>query len=412
MHKLQQLFQSGPVLFDGAMGTMQTALGLPQDDCPEALNLACPEDIYRIHRAFAEAGCQVLCANTFGANAVKMAACGHEADLEHLVTQGVRLARRAAQEDQLVALSLGPTGDFLAPYGALTPDTLAEAFTRPLRAGQAAGADFAMLETQCDLAEARAALLAANALSFPAVVSFTFEPGGRTLMGNPPEACATLAEALGAMALGINCSCGPEELLPVVRAMRAATSLPVIVQPNAGMPELREGATTYPYTPQLMASKMQAFLELGLDGLGGCCGSTPEHLRRIADLVPRLHPQHPTLPQRVCSRRAVLSLQDALADFDEARLPDGASVEEGIDEMLLADTGKAALLLDAGSWTPEDLAALLQEGGDLDPRPLLFRVQHTAQAQALIAAYAGVTAVTGLAPSGTALLATYGAIAF
>ena len=105
-----------------------------------------------------------------------MAACGHAADLEHLVTQGVRLARRAAQEGQLVALSLGPTGDFLAPYGALTPDTLAEAFTRPLRAGQAAGADFAMLETQCDLAEARAALLAANALSFPAVVSFTFEP--------------------------------------------------------------------------------------------------------------------------------------------------------------------------------------------------------------------------------------------
>lgn len=413
MRTLASTLKQGPILFDGAMGTMQLALGLPQEDCPEALNLTHSESIERIHRTFVEAGCQVVTTNTCGANGIKMAIHHHDEELETIVTRAVELAQSAAQGKALVALSLGPTGDFLQPYGTLTPDRLHAAFLRPLRAGQAAGADFAMLETQCDLAEARAAMLAAKSLDFPFVVSYTFEPTGRTLMGNPPEACATLAEALGATAVGINCSCGPEELLPIVRAMRAATCLPLIVQPNAGMPELREGVTRYPYTPQLMAEKMIPFVEMGLDGLGGCCGTTPEHLALIAPLVPQLTPIHPQQPRRLCNRRSVSSLDEALADADSVRLPNGMDVEAGVDEVLMADTGKSALLLDTGNWDAAPLTLLLQEIGDLDPRPMLFEVHSAGQAEAVLRAYQGVAAIT---PVGCSIplspILQYGAVMF
>lgn len=269
------------VLLDGAMGTMLQAAGLPLGARPEALNLEDPALIESIHARYAAAGSRILCANTFGASAHKLAGSGYT--VEQVVDAAIRCARRAAQPyGSLVALDIGPLGELLEPAGTLPFEEAVEAFAEIVRAGAAAGADLILCETFTDLYELKAALLACREnCGLPVLASMSFEAGGRTFTGCGVESFAAAARGLGADALGINCSLGPKEILPMARALCGAVpgDYPVFVKPNAGLP--RADGSGYDITPQLFAIQMKPYRELGLFAAGGCCGTTPDFIRAL-----------------------------------------------------------------------------------------------------------------------------------
>ena len=285
--RAEELFRTREtVLLDGAMGTMLQAAGLPLGARPEALNLEDPALIESIHARYAAAGSRILCANTFGASAHKLAGSGYT--VEQVVDAAIRCARRAAQPyGSLVALDIGPLGELLEPAGTLPFEEAVEAFAEIVRAGAAAGADLILCETFTDLYELKAALLACREnCGLPVLASMSFEAGGRTFTGCGVESFAAAARGLGADALGINCSLGPKEILPMARALCGAVpgDYPVFVKPNAGLP--RADGSGYDITPQLFAMQMKPYRELGLFAAGGCCGTTPDFiwaLHRVFD---------------------------------------------------------------------------------------------------------------------------------
>ena len=280
--RAEELFRTREtVLLDGAMGTMLQAAGLPLGARPEALNLEDPARIESIHARYAAAGSRILCANTFGASAHKLAGSGYT--VEQVVDAAIRCARRAAQPyGSLVALDIGPLGELLEPAGTLPFEEAVEAFAEIVRAGAAAGADLILCETFTDLYELKAALLACReTCGLPVLASMSFEAGGRTFTGCGVESFAAAARGLGADALGINCSLGPKEILPMARALCGAVpgDYPVFVKPNAGLP--RADGSGYDITPQLFAMQMKPYRELGLFAAGGCCGTTPDFIRAL-----------------------------------------------------------------------------------------------------------------------------------
>ena len=280
--RAEELFRTREtVLLDGAMGTMLQAAGLPLGARPEALNLEDPALIESIHARYAAAGSRILCANTFGASAHKLAGSGYT--VEQVVDAAIRCARRAAQPyGSLVALDIGPLGELLEPAGTLPFEEAVEAFAEIVRAGAAAGADLILCETFTDLYELKAALLACREnCGLPVLASMSFEAGGRTFTGCGVESFAAAARGLGADALGINCSLGPKEILPMARALCGAVpgDYPVFIKPNAGLP--RADGSGYDITPQLFAMQMKPYRELGLFAAGGCCGTTPDFIRAL-----------------------------------------------------------------------------------------------------------------------------------
>ena len=280
--RAEELFRTREtVLLDGAMGTMLQAAGLPLGARPEALNLEDPALIESIHARYAAVGSRILCANTFGASAHKLAGSGYT--VEQVVDAAIRCARRAAQPyGSLVALDIGPLGELLEPAGTLPFEEAVEAFAEIVRAGAAAGADLILCETFTDLYELKAALLACReTCGLPVLASMSFEAGGRTFTGCGVESFAAAARGLGADALGINCSLGPKEILPMARALCGAVpgDYPVFVKPNAGLP--RADGSGYDITPQLFAMQMKPYRELGLFAAGGCCGTTPDFIRAL-----------------------------------------------------------------------------------------------------------------------------------
>ena len=272
-------------LFDGAFGTMlQQRAGGPVGTVPELWNVERPADVAAIHRAYAEAGADVITANTFGANEFKV---GSAEEAEKLIRAGVRLAKEAAP-DKFVALDIGPSGRLLEPMGSLSFDDAYAAFARQAKAGAAAGADLILIETMADLQELRAAVLAAREnTSLPVLCSMTFEENGRTFAGCDPVCYALTASPL-ADAIGVNCSLGPDKLLPVVQALLDHTNKPVLVQANAGLPDEQ---MNYSVGPEEFAAAYRAFLDAGVRILGGCCGTTPEHIRRLRALIGRRRPR-------------------------------------------------------------------------------------------------------------------------
>ncbi|MCL1795813.1 MAG: homocysteine S-methyltransferase family protein, partial [Clostridia bacterium] len=269
---LVALIASGVVQFDGGFGSLAAERNLSAD-CPERLNLTRPDGVRGIHRAYVEAGAQVIETNTLGANWARLAQHGLERDAERIVRAAVRLAREAGAE--VVACSMGTSAEFLEPFGTLSLESAVRGFTAQAKAAKDAGADLLFTETLTDVAESRAMWMAAQAVGLPFGASFTFLENGRTLTGNPPEVCALIAESAGAALLGVNCVGDPALLLRCVEAMRAVSKLPVVAQPNAGIPERADGALQYPMTPDAMLTVMREAVRRGAAAVGGCCGTTP-----------------------------------------------------------------------------------------------------------------------------------------
>jgi len=278
------LLRSGePVVFDGSMGTRLQSLGLAPGACPEEFNLTHPDTVAAVHGEYVEAGARVVGTNTFGANRKKLSAYGLENEVATVVTRAVEVARKAAVGRAAVGLSVGPTGTFLEPVGPLAFADALAIFSEPIRAAREAGADLVIIETMSDLLEVRAAAVAAKDAGLPFVITMTFEDDGRTVLGTPPGAAAAVAGALGASMMGANCSLGPKELLAIAKALLAESRVPVMIQPNAGLPRLVDGATVFPTGPEEFAREMAKYLALGIRGVGGCCGTTAEHIRALAE---------------------------------------------------------------------------------------------------------------------------------
>ena len=302
------LLQSGTYIdLDGAMGTMLQAKGMPVGAIPETLNLTHPDWLLDIHRQYIAAGAQIVYANTFGANPCKAQGCGHSS--EELTAAGVKLAKQAAGDKALAALDIGPLGQLLEPTGTLSFEDAYAAFASQVKAGARAGADLAVIETMTDLAEARAALLAVKENSdLPVIVTMTFEETGRTFTGCSVAAMALTLTGLGADAIGINCSLGPHELVPLAQELRRWTHLPLVMKPNAGLPE--PGSSRYDIGPEEFGSAMARLAALGVQLLGGCCGTTPAYiaaLKKAAQGVPFARVVFP-VPPAVCSASRVVTL--------------------------------------------------------------------------------------------------------
>jgi len=271
------------LILDGAMGTVLQQWGLAPGGVPELLNLTEPELLASIYREYVEAGSQVVYANTFGANGRKLAGTGHT--VEEIVSAAIRLAKDAvAGTGALVALDVGPLGELLEPMGSLPFERAYDLFREMMEAGAAAGADLVVIETMTDLYEAKAALLAAKEhTALPVFVTMSFEERGRTFTGCTPAAMARTLEGLGADAIGLNCSLGPDRLLPILREVCANTRLPVIAKPNAGLPDPVDGH--YDMGPEEFAAAVLPCLEAGVTIFGGCCGTSPDYIRALKQVL-------------------------------------------------------------------------------------------------------------------------------
>jgi 5-methyltetrahydrofolate--homocysteine methyltransferase len=293
MASWEELVRSGrPIIADGAMGTMLMANGLEFGDPPELWNLEHPEVIRRVQRAYIDAGAQVLLTNTFGGNRLRLELHGRQDRVDQLNRTAAVLARveaDAADHPVVVAGDIGPSGQIMESIGGtLTPAIAREVFAEQARALAAGGADVMWVETMSDVDEAVAAILGAKdaAPTLPVIATMSFDTRGRTMMGVTPErAGAALLEA-GAAAIGGNCGNGPEELVPVIEKMRAAFPDAVLVaKGNVGMPQLVGMAVQYETTPETMADFARRFREAGANVVGACCGSTPPHLRAMAEAL-------------------------------------------------------------------------------------------------------------------------------
>ena len=272
------------MLADGGMGSLIQQAGLSQiHDVPDLLNLTHADDICTLQRGYVEAGSDCIATNTFNSNRLKLA--NHDASVDELYAAAAQIARDAGAP--LVAGDIGPTGSLLAPLGELSFEEAYDIFAEQARAACAAGCDLIFLETFADLLEAKAALLAClDNTPLPVFVTMTFGEDGRTFMGTTPAVAAATLSALGASAVGINCSLGPSEITPLVAQMAPHTRCPLMVQPHAGLPRIAEdGSTVYDVDPARFAQAMGAILEAGARIVGGCCGTTPAHITALRQLI-------------------------------------------------------------------------------------------------------------------------------
>ena len=306
-------FKQGIVLLDGAMGTVLQQRGLPPGGKPELLNFTDPELLRSIYREYIAAGSQILCANTFGASTPKLAGTGRTVD--EVVSAAVAIAKEAAAgTDVKVSLDVGPLGELLEPMGSLTFERAYGYFQEIALAGERAGADLVSIETMTDLYEAKAALLAVKENTrLPVFVTMSFEADGRTFTGCTLSSMARTLEGLGADAIGLNCSLGPDKLAPFLAELCACTRLPVIAKPNAGLPDPVTGR--YGMGPEEFAAALLPCLEAGVTIFGGCCGTSPDYIRRLRAALDGKAPA----PRR-CRRESFLCTPPCPVPLDGVRI--------------------------------------------------------------------------------------------
>jgi methionine synthase I (cobalamin-dependent) len=283
MNLLDNWLAGGPLITDGAWGTELHARGLPSGTTPDTWNLTHPERVEEVARAYADAGSQVILTNTFRANAIAMKDVS-EAELAEINRAGVAISRRGAGKARVLA-SIGPSGRILMS-GEVSAEQLSAAFADQARTLAEVGAEALLIETMSDIEEARLAVEAARETGLPVIASFAFDSGkakDRTMMGATPEAVAAAMEEAGASAIGANCGVGVEGAVAICRRLHAATSLPVWIKPNAGLPTIDSAGLHYQTSAEFFASHFAALRDAGASFVGACCGSTPEFIRALVE---------------------------------------------------------------------------------------------------------------------------------
>jgi 5-methyltetrahydrofolate--homocysteine methyltransferase len=286
--RIMEIIKERPLIFDGAMGTMLQKACPNLEGVPERYNFTMPDVIKDIHLQYLRAGCDVVSTNTFGANRLKLEGCGYTP--EEMITKAVGLAKESINEHggvKFAALSLGPIGQLMAPAGELEFEMACDLYREQLIAGVNAGADLILIETQSDIYELKAAIVTARELTadIPIFCTVTFQEDGRMLMGTDPVTMVTSLQDLGIDAIGINCSLGPEQMVPIVKEILKYSKLPVIVQPNAGLPKMIKGETAYDIDAEQYAETMADMIMLGVGVVGGCCGTTPEYINKLNNRI-------------------------------------------------------------------------------------------------------------------------------
>ena len=364
------------VFLDGGIGTQLQARGLQPGQKPELAALEMPDVLTAIHTDYANAGADILLANTFGANAKKLAGCGHT--VEDVVTASIACARKAADTTgALVALDIGPLGELLVPAGTLSFEDAYAEFAQVIRAGTAAGADLVFLETMTDLYELKAAILAAKEnCTLPIFTSMSFESRGRTFTGCTVESYAVTAAGLGADAVGINCSLGPKEILPFAQRLcrSVPAGVPVFVKPNAGLPN-PDGS--YNLDPDGFAAEMKEYAAIGVSMVGGCCGTTPAFIAKLHETFSPLAPADKIPIRRSCLCTPVRFVEvngitvvgERINPTGKKRLQqalrDGDSAYPCTQAVAQAETGAQVLDVNAGLPGIDEAATLEQLVKDL-----------------------------------------------
>ena len=359
------------LFFDGGMGTLLQEQGLQAGELPETWNLKNPEPIIQIHKAYLAAGADILLANTFGANRFK-----YGEDLEKIVTAGVANAKKAVAESgkkAYVALDIGSTGKLLKPMGTLDFEEAVGVFAEIIRVGEKAGADLILTETMSDTYELKAAVLAANENStLPIMATVIFDESKKMLTGASPQVVVSLLEGLGVDALGINCGLGPKQMKEIVKELLKYASIPVIVNPNAGLPRSENGKTVFDVGAEEFAEDMEEIVTMGAWFAGGCCGTTPAHIQAMVEKCKEITPV-PITPKNytfVTSYSTAVELGGRPVIIGERINPTGKSkfkqalrdhnidyiLEEGVKQ---EDSG--AHILDVNVGLPEiDEAAMME----------------------------------------------------
>ncbi len=289
---IDRLSQKKLLVSDGAWGTMLQEAGLQAGDCPEQWNVTEPEKVKAVAKAYADAGSDLILTNTFGGSAYKLGKMGLGDQVEAFNAAGAKLSLEAAGES-LVAGSVGPTGEFLEPYGDATEEEMQGVFSRQISAMLEAGLRVICVETMSALEEAACAIRAAKALdpSVDVICTMTFDlnpTGYRTMMGvSPDQAAGTLAEA-GADVIGSNCGNGVERMVDLTAQLRKVCQKPILIHANAGAPELVEGKTVFRQSPEDFAARVAQLAQAGASIIGGCCGTTPDHIRAICAEIDKL----------------------------------------------------------------------------------------------------------------------------
>lgn len=313
VNKLQELLKRDYVILDGGMGTMLQASGLKVGETPEVLNVTQPQLLISIHEQYLNAGADIIYANTFGGNRYKLEECGKT--VQELVTAGIKNARQACDNvkpEALVALDVGPIGQLLEPTGTLSFEEAYDMYAEIVKCGEEAGADLVVFETMTDLLDVKAAILAAKEnSSLPIMATMSFEENMRTFTGCSVSAMALTLSGLGVDALGVNCSLGPKELEPVIEELSHWTKLPIIVKPNAGLPD--PVTNEYNVTPPQFAEFMKDLRKYGIKVFGGCCGTNPEFIRCLSEMLKEAgNPavEKPQIPGAVCSATSTVVVNE------------------------------------------------------------------------------------------------------
>ena len=326
-----------PLILDGAMGTQLQKRGFDGSDCAERWTLEHPEAVLDIQRAYTAAGSEVLYAPTFGANRVKLEAHGIFNRVADYNARLVSLSRQAAEGRALVAGDLSPTGQFLYPLGDASFEELFAIYREQAEALENAGVDLFVIETMMSVPECRAALLAVKSVSRkPVFVTVTCDEKGRTLTGSDPAAVLQILQGMGVDAFGLNCSTGPEEMLPLFKRLREVSRVPLIAKPNAGIPEITDAGAVYACTPADFTARLADFAAAGVMIFGGCCGTTEAHIRALAEASRglRMCPPAPKYPELLpCATEKELFFLDPATPAGEA-LPCDEKLEERLEEAM------------------------------------------------------------------------------
>lgn len=391
------------LFFDGGMGSLLQERGLKQGELPETWNLKKPEELIRIHREYLEAGADIVLANTFGANRFKYE------NLDEIIAAGIANAKTAVREsgkNAYVALDMGPTGKLLKPMGTLDFEEAVSVYAEVVKAGEKAGADLILIETMSDTYELKAAVLAAKEnSSLPVMATVVFDEGHKLLTGASPENVVALLEGLRVDALGINCGLGPKQMKPIFERLARFASIPLIIMPNAGLPRVENGKTVYDVDPAEFAEDMAEIIAMGAWFAGGCCGTTPAHIRALTekckDVVPKALTKKDDTIVTSYSKAVLLGGKPAI--IGERINPTGKSkfkqalrdnnmeyiLEEGVKQ---ADAGADILDVNVGLPEIDEVAMMKQTVYELQgilPLPLQIDTTNAEAMEAAMRIYNG-----------------------
>lgn len=391
------------LFFDGGMGSLLQERGLKQGELPETWNLKKPEELIRIHREYLEARADIVLANTFGANRFKYE------NLDEIIAAGIANAKTAIREsgkNAYVALDMGPTGKLLKPMGTLDFEEAVSVYAEVVKAGEKAGADLILIETMSDTYELKAAVLAAKEnSSLPVMATVVFDEGHKLLTGASPENVVALLEGLRVDALGINCGLGPKQMKPIFERLAQFASIPLIIMPNAGLPRVENGKTVYDVDPAEFAEDMAEIIAMGAWFAGGCCGTTPAHIRALTEKCKDVAPKALTKKDDtiVTSYSKAVLLGGKPAIIGERINPTGKSkfkqalrdnnmeyiLEEGVKQ---ADAGADILDVNVGLPEIDEVAMMKQTVYELQgilPLPLQIDTTNAEAMEAAMRIYNG-----------------------